>query len=85
MSRVNPIIFDKLKLEMSRNEVLDQAFLARIDRKWEGAIGERELQYFAPINLLLDHGLDNQKGAVQGSSSSPRFPVSSQAWTNPDI
>lgn len=83
MSRVNPIIFDKLKLKMSKNEVLDQAFLARIGRKWEGAIGERELQYIAPVDLLLDHGLDKQKGAVQGSHSLP-FPVSSQAWANPD-
>lgn len=67
MSRVNPIIFDKLKLKMSKNEILDQAFLARIDRKWEGAAGERELQYIAPIDLLLDHGLDKQKGVVQGN------------------
>lgn len=68
MSRVNPIIFGKLKLKMSKNEVLDQAFLARIDRKWEGAAGERELQYIAPIDLLLDHGLDKQKGIVQGKN-----------------
>lgn len=67
MSRVNPIIFDKLKLKMSKNEILDQAFLARIDRKWDGAAGERELQYIAPIDLLLDHGLDKQKGVVQGN------------------
>lgn len=80
MSRVNPIIFDKLKLKMSKNEVLDQAFLARIDRKWEGAVGERDLQYTAPIDILLDHGLDKQKGAVQGSHT----PISSQAWAFPD-
>lgn len=71
MSRVSPVIFDKLKLEMSKNEVLDRAFLARIDRDCEGAIGERELQYFAPIDLLLDHGLDNQKGVVQGNHPLP--------------
>lgn len=66
MSRMNPIIFDKLKLEMSKNEVLDRAFLARIDRNWEGTISERELQYLAPIDLLLDYGLDKQKGVLQG-------------------
>lgn len=84
MCSVNPIIFDKLNLEMSKNEVLDQAFLARIDRKWEGANSERELRYFAPIDLLLDLGLDMQKGAVQGSHPLP-FLVSSQDCTNPDI
>ena len=67
MPRVNPIIFDKLKLKMSKNEVLDQAFLARIDRKLEGVTGERESQYIAPIDLLLDHGLDKQKGVVKGN------------------
>lgn len=67
MSRVNPIIFNKLKLKMSKNEVLDQAFLARIDRKWEGATGEREFHYIAPIDLLLDHYLDHQKGIVKGN------------------
>lgn len=67
MSRVNPIIFDKLKLKMSKNEVLDQAFLAQIDRKWEGVTGKRELQYIAPIDLLLDHGLDHLKGVVEGN------------------
>lgn len=63
---MNPIIFDKLKLEMSKNEVLDRAFLARIDRNWEGTISERELQYLEPIDLLLDYGLDKQKGVLQG-------------------
>lgn len=67
MSRVNPVIFHKLQLEMSKNEVLDRAFLARIDRNWEGALGERELQYLAPIDLLLDHSLDKQKGVLQGN------------------
>lgn len=67
MSRVNPIIFDKLKLKMSKNEVLDQAFVAQIERKWGGANAKRELQYIAPIDLLLDHGLDKQKGVVEGN------------------
>lgn len=83
MSRVNPIIFDMLKLKMSKNEVLDQAFLSRIDRKWEGATGERQPQHLEPIDLLLDHGLDKQKGMVQGNPHL-LLPASSQAWTSPD-
>lgn len=78
MSHVNPIIFDKLKLKMSKNEVLDQVFLARIGRKLECSTGERGSQNITPIDLLLDHDLDKQKGVVKGNHPL-LFPVSSQA------